>query len=82
MALVRTNVTIPKELLAQVDAVAGHRGRSQYIAEAVARQVRRDLQRRAFDEAAGIMVGKPGWKSPDEALAFAKELRAGWDRPE
>lgn len=44
MALVRTNITLPEETLALVDAVAGPRGRSRYIAEVVFRQVRRDTR--------------------------------------
>ena len=35
MALVRINITLPEETLALVDAVAGPRGRSAYIAEVV-----------------------------------------------
>ena len=62
----------------QVDELAGPRGRSQYVADAVAKQVRRDLQRKVFDETAGAMIGKPDWMNGDEALAFAKELRASW----
>jgi len=80
MALVRTNLTIPKDLLSQVDELAGPRGRSQYIAEAVAQQVRRDRLRKVFEATAGAMIGKPGWMTDDEALAFAKQLRASWDR--
>jgi hypothetical protein len=80
--MVRTNLTLPVELLEQVDRVAGPRGRSSYIASVVAKQVRRDLQRKVFEETAGAMIGKPGWMNPDEALAFAKELRASWDRRE
>jgi metal-responsive CopG/Arc/MetJ family transcriptional regulator len=80
MALARTNVTLPEELLRQVDELAGPRGRSRYVAEAVAKQVKRDRLRKAIDETAGIMIGKPGWMNPDEALAFADELRESWDR--
>ncbi len=82
MVMARTNLTLPVELLEQIDEVAGPRGRSAYIASVVARQVRRDLQHRVFEKAAGAMIGKPGWMNPDEALAFAKQLRASWDRPE
>jgi Arc/MetJ family transcription regulator len=80
MVLTRTNVTLPADLLAKVDELAGARGRSRYVAEAVAKQVRSDLQARVFREAAGVMVGKPGWMDPDETLAFAEQLRAGWER--
>ena len=82
MAMVRTNITLPAELLEQIDRVVGPRGRSPYIASLLAKQVRRDLQRKVFEETFGAMIGKPGWMNADEALAFAKELRANWDRPE
>jgi hypothetical protein len=82
MVMVRTNLTLPVDLLEQIDRVAGPRGRSSYIASVVAKQVRRDIQRKVFEETFGVMIGRPGWMNPDEALAFAKELRASWDRPE
>jgi predicted transcriptional regulator len=73
--LIRTNVTLPQELLRQVDELAGPRGRSHYIAVALASTVRRDRQQRAFTAAAGAMVGKPGQMSPDEVLSFVNGLR-------
>lgn len=82
MTMVRTNLTLPADLLEQIDRVAGPRGRSSYIASVMAKQVRRDIQKAVFEKAAGAMIGKPGWMNPDEALAFAKELRASWDRPD
>jgi len=82
MALVRTNVTLPEELLRQVDELAGPRGRSQYVAEAVTKQVRRDRLKKVLDETAGALIGTPDWMDDDQALAFAKELRASWDRAE
>lgn len=81
MTLTRTNVTLPAELLAQVDEFAGPRGRSRYVADAVEKQVRRDRQRKVFDETFGAMIGKPGWMNPDEALEFANRLRESWDDP-
>ena len=77
MALIRTNVTLPADLLEQIDAVAGPRGRSRYITETLADRVRRDRQRMAFEATAGIMVGRPGWMSPDETIAFVNALRDG-----
>jgi metal-responsive CopG/Arc/MetJ family transcriptional regulator len=75
MTLARTNVTLPEELLRLVDELAGPRGRSRYVADAVAKQVKRDRLRRAIEETAGAMVGKPGWMSPDEVIAFINEAR-------
>ena len=74
-SLVRTNVTLPADLLAQVDKLAGERGRSRYVAEAVAQRVRRDELGRAIRETAGAMRGHEGWMSPDEVAAFVDELR-------
>jgi metal-responsive CopG/Arc/MetJ family transcriptional regulator len=75
MALARTNLTLPKELMAEVDELAGPRGRSRYVAEAVAARVKRDKLGKAIRDTAGIMVGKPGWMSPDEVVAWVDFLR-------
>ena len=74
--LARTNVTLPATLLEEVDRFAGPRGRSRYVAEAVAQRVRRDALGAAIHETAGAMIGKPGWMSPDEVAAWVDELRA------
>lgn len=74
--LTRTNVTLPSSLLAEVDRFAGPRGRSRYVAEAVAQRVRRDALGAAIRETAGAMVGRPGWMSPDEVARWIEDLRA------
>ena len=76
MALARTNLTLPEDLLAEVDELAGPRGRSRYVAEAVAQRVKRDKLGKAIRETAGIMVGKPGWMSRDEVVAWVDALRS------
>jgi metal-responsive CopG/Arc/MetJ family transcriptional regulator len=76
MALARTNLTLPQDLLAEVDELAGPRGRSRYVAEAVAQRVKRDKLGKAIRETAGIMVGSPGWMSPDEVVAWVDFLRS------
>jgi hypothetical protein len=74
--LARTNVTLPTRLLAEVDRLAGPRGRSRYVAEAVQQRVRRDALGHAIRETAGAMVGKPGWMSPDEVSRWLGDLRS------
>ena len=74
-SLTRTNVTLPASLLAQVDRYAGPRGRSRYVAEAVAQRVRRDALGAAIRETAGAMMGKPGWMNPDEVSRWVDDLR-------
>jgi len=76
VTLTRTNVTLPGELLEEVDRLAGPRGRSRYVAEAVAQRVKRDRLGSAIRETAGVMVGKPGWMSPDEVVRWVDELRS------
>ena len=76
MALARTNLTLPEDLLAAVDELAGPRGRSRYVAEAVAQRAKRDKLGKAIRETAGIMVGSPGWMSPDEVVRWVDFLRS------
>ena len=76
MPLARTNLTLPEDLMRQVDELAGPRGRSRYVAEAVAQRVKRDRLGKAIRETAGIMVGKPGWMSPDEVVQWVDFLRS------
>lgn len=74
--LTRTNVTLRASLLSQVDRLAGPRGRSRYVAEAVEQRLRRDVLGAAIRETAGAMVGRPGWMSPDEVTRWVDELRS------
>jgi hypothetical protein len=81
MRLVRTNITLPEETLALVDAVAGPRGRSRYIAELVQKQVRRDNARLVWEKYAGALKGSKTWgETPEETLAILRELRDSSER--
>lgn len=75
MALTRTNVTLPEELLREVDALAGPRGRSAFVAEAVAYKVKRERLRKALDETRGVLVGTPDYMTPDESYRWVRSLR-------
>jgi len=74
-ALARTNVTLPAELLAEVDELAGPRGRSQFVADAVAAKVKREGLRKAIDAARGVFVGSPYQMTPDEAYRWVRSMR-------
>ncbi len=75
MAMARTNLTLPEELMRQVDELAGPRGRSAFVAEAVAAKVKRERLRRALDATRGALVGKPGWMTPEESYRWVREQR-------
>jgi hypothetical protein len=82
MGLVRTNITLPEETLALVDAVAGPRGRSRYIADLVTKQVRRDNARLVFEKYAGFLKDSDTWgRTPEETDRLLREARESWDRP-
>ena len=77
MALARTNLTLPEDLLLQVDEIAGPRGRSRYVAEAVTQRVKRDRLRRAIEQSFGSLVPEGGRPmSRDEVSALVEELRS------
>ena len=75
---IRLNVTLPKDLVLALDAQAGPRKKSQYIAKAIRRQLeqdRKDALDRALEE---------GYRSAArEGLSISKEFEAadleGWD---
>jgi hypothetical protein len=76
MVMVRTNITLPEETLALIDAVAGPRGRSAYIAEVVVKQVRRDNAIRVIRETAGSLHGSTSWGvTPEETDRVLRGLR-------
>lgn len=74
MALARTNVTIPEELLRQVE-LAGKRGRSQFVADAVKYKIKRERLRRTLDASRGVAVGSPSYMTPDEAYRWVRSMR-------
>lgn len=76
MALARTNLTLPEELLAEVDALAGPRGRSRYVADAVAQRVKRDRLDKAIESTAGVLARGGSRMSRPEVSALVEQLRS------
>jgi len=50
---VATNLTLPPELVAEIDVIAGPRGRSRFVEDAVRRAVERERLRVAASRVAG-----------------------------
>lgn len=73
MALARTNVTLPEDLLREVDELAGPRGRSQFVADAVTSKVKRERLRKALDASRGVFVGTKWQMTPDEAYRWVED---------
>jgi|SRR5216683_472153 len=55
----RTHIVIPQQLVAEIDALVGKRGRSTFVTQAAEKEVMRLCQLRAVEAAAG------SWKDAD-----------------
>ena len=82
MAMARTNVTLPEEMIREIDELAGPRGRSAYVAEAVRVRLKRDRMRKVFDETFGAAAGHSQWKDADEVYRWVRSLRDDTTRDE
>ncbi len=75
---VRLNVTIPKDLFVALSKHAGPRKKSQFIAQAIRKQIEQE-QRQALD-----MALEEGYRNrKEESIGIANEFAAtdleGWD---
>jgi hypothetical protein len=82
MTAVRATVTIPADLLAEVDRLAGAGGRSAFVTEALAARVKRERLRKALDETRGALKDSPWWKTPEETYRWVREQRIDRDEVE
>lgn len=77
---VPTNLTLPRDLVAEVDAVAGERGRSRFIEDATRQALRRERLRLAIERTAGAWAGRddlpPEWSTSEGVVAWVRALRA------
>jgi hypothetical protein len=73
----RVHVVMPDELVAEIDARVGKRGRSRFVTEAIEDRLRRQRALEAFDEFAGSLadVDIPGWETPESAAQWVRDMR-------
>lgn len=72
---VRTNLLLPEDLVEQLDRVAGPRGRSRYVADAVRERLRRDERMAAIKAAAGLWRDHPLFPTSEAVVEWVRELR-------
>jgi hypothetical protein len=72
-----TNLTLPPDLIAQVDAVAGSRGRSRFIEEATRAALRREQLRAMHRSVAGALRAEdyPEWATPEAVVEWVRRSR-------
>ena len=75
MAMVRTTISMPKELLDRVDEFAGDGGRSAWIVEAVETRTKREHLGRILEETRGALKGSPTWPTAEASYRWVRELR-------
>ena len=75
----RVHVVMPESTVEAIDAIAGKRGRSQFITETVEAELRRRRLRVALAEMDGALADYdiPGWETPESAAAWVRALRDG-----
>lgn len=71
----RTNLLLPSDLVEQLDRVAGPRGRSKYVAEAVRIRLDRDQRMADIRAAAGIWRDNPLFPTSEAVVEWVRELR-------
>lgn len=78
----RTHITIPEEMIAEIDSFVAPRKRSEFFEAAAAEQLRRLRLVRAIDRAAGSLkdVDIPGWETPESTVRWVQEQREEADR--
>jgi metal-responsive CopG/Arc/MetJ family transcriptional regulator len=81
MTAVRATVTIPADLLEEVDRLAGTGGRSALVTDALAERVKRERMRRALDETRGALKDSETWKTPEDSYRWVREQRVDRDEP-
>jgi hypothetical protein len=68
------------ELVREIDALVGRRGRSQFLEEAAAERLQRLRRVAAFERALATPTeGIPEWKSRESTAEWVREHRQGWE---
>ena len=72
------NLSLPEDLVAVLDRVAGPRNRSAFAEEAIRRAIRRERLRVSIERTAGSLPADryPHWRTSEDVVAWVREMRA------
>ena len=73
---VRTNLLLPEDVIEGLDRVAGPRGRSRYVAEAVRERIRRDERMAILKSVVGIWRDHPLFPTDESVVEWVRAGRA------
>jgi metal-responsive CopG/Arc/MetJ family transcriptional regulator len=73
-----TNLSLPADLVRDLDAIAGKGNRSAFVEAAVRKAIKREQLRLAFERSAGILKTEdyPYWSTSDKVVEWVREARA------
>lgn len=73
---VPVNMTLPRDLVEQLDEVAGARNRSAFVEEAVRYRLRREQMRLAWEAARGMLNDDPRFPTSEAVVEWLRATRA------
>lgn len=78
---VRTHILVPRDLVEEVDRIAGQRKRSEFFVEAVQEKLLRERQKEALAATAGALAGShhPEWETPEKTSQWVHDRRRAED---
>ena len=75
----RTHVSLPEEMVREIDEYAGPRGRSAFIEEAIRRKLLNERQKRAIERGAELPSldpkEYPHWATPELTSQWVHDMR-------
>jgi len=80
MSTRRTHIIIPEPLVTEIDRLVGKRGRSEFLAQAAEKELRRLQQIRALENVAGAWKDKDHPELKVGAARWVKQLRKESDQ--
>ena len=82
--MVRTHVLLPRDLVTRLDAVAGPRRRSEFVAEALRKELDRQRLVETMERAIGSLadVDIPGWETSESTREWVRAQRRIGDDPD
>lgn len=80
---IATNLSLPKDLVEELDAVAGKRNRSAFVEEAIRYRLKRERLKSAWELAAGAWKTKdyPEFATSEKVLEWVRAGRAEKTNP-
>ena len=73
---IATNLSLPKDLVDELDAIAGKRNRSAFVENLLERELRRQRMRRAWEAVRGILKDDPRFPTSEAVVEWVRALRA------